>query len=104
MRVNAGDSIPISRKERQAPRACGCKREGREELLDKKIFGGDRLKVFVKFLGMGEWAPLFFGAFQPYPPLDIPQGVSRGTGMAWHGLGLALIGMAWHGSGLGLGH
>lgn len=64
-------------------------------------------KVFKKILGMGEWAPLFFGAFQPYPPLDIPQGVSRGTvwhGMAWHGLGtawgLAFIGHGarpWHG-------
>ena len=47
--------------------------------------------------------PPLFGAFQPYPLLYIPQGVSRETGFAWHGLGLALIGMAWHGSGLGLG-
>ena len=52
-------------------------------------------KVFVEILTLGEWAPLFLPSFQPYPPLYIPQGVSRGTmlGMAW--LGLALIGMAW---------
>jgi hypothetical protein len=31
MRVNAGDSIPISRKERQAPRDCGCKERRRGE-------------------------------------------------------------------------
>jgi len=89
MRVNAGDSIPISRKERQAPRACGCKREGREELLDKKIFGGDRLKVFVKFLGMGEWAPLFLVLSSPTPLSISPRGfhVERAwLGMAW----------AWH--------
>jgi hypothetical protein len=32
MRVNAGDSIPISWKEMEAPRDCGCKegRKGRE--------------------------------------------------------------------------
>ena len=29
MRVNAGDSIPISRKEREAPRDCGCKERGK---------------------------------------------------------------------------
>lgn len=29
MRVNAGDSIPISGKEREAPKDCGCK-EGRK--------------------------------------------------------------------------
>ena len=76
MRVNAGDSIPISQKERKAPKDCGCKeREGIEKCRGKK--------VFKKILGMGEWAPLFFGAFQPYPPLDIPQGVSRGASMAW---------------------
>jgi len=79
-------------------------RERREELLDKKILGESDLKLFIENLGMGEWAPLFYPPFQPYPPLDIPQGVSRETGFAWHGLGLALIGMAWHGSGLGLGH
>jgi hypothetical protein len=72
MRVNAGDSIPISRKERQAPRDCVCKGE-REE--GKRSKG----KLFKKILGMGEWAPLFLPSFQPYPPLHIPQGVSRGT-------------------------
>jgi hypothetical protein len=29
MRVNAGDSIPISRKEMEAPRVCGCKERRR---------------------------------------------------------------------------
>jgi hypothetical protein len=32
---------------------------------------------------MGEWAPLFYPPFQPYPPLHIPQGVSHGTCFAW---------------------
>jgi hypothetical protein len=84
MRVNAGDSIPVSGKERQAPRDCGCKRERERELLDKKILWGDRLKVFVKFLGMGEWAPLFLVPSSPTPLSISPRGfyVER----AWHGL------------------
>jgi hypothetical protein len=51
-------------------------------------------KVFVKILTLGEWAPLFSPPFQPYPPLHIPPGVSRGTmlGAAWLGLGID-----WHG-------
>jgi len=44
---------------------------------------GEGLKVFVEIFRLGEWAPLFFGAFQTYPPLHIPQGVSRGTCFAW---------------------
>jgi hypothetical protein len=60
----------------QAPRACGCKRGERGGKLGGK-------KVFVKILGMGEWAPLFYPPFQPYPPLHIPQGVSRGTCLVW---------------------
>jgi len=75
-----------------------CVRREREE--GKRSKG----KLFKKILGMGEWAPLFLPSFQPYPHLHIPQGVSRETCLAWHGLGLALIGMAWHGPGLGLGH
>jgi len=77
MRVNAGDSIPISRKERQAPRDCVCKGErGREKRRGKK--------VFVEILGMGEWAPLFLPSFQPYPHLHIPPG-----GFTWNMLGMA---------------
>jgi hypothetical protein len=58
-------------------------RERERELLDKKILGEGDLKLFIENLGMGEWAPLFYPPFQPYPPLHIPQGVSRGTGFAW---------------------
>lgn len=61
-------------------------------------------KVFKKILGMGEWAPLFFGAFQPYPPLDIPQGVSRGTCLAWHGMGLVDQGLDGQATGHRQGH
>tara|TARA_R110000868_G_scaffold244151_2_gene500299 strand:- start:84 stop:368 length:285 start_codon:yes stop_codon:yes gene_type:complete len=86
MRVNAGDSIPISGKEKEAPRDCGCKRREGEKLLDKKILVESDLKLFRKILTLGEWAPLFFGAFQAYPHLNIPQGVSRGTGLVWQGI------------------
>jgi len=54
-------------------------------------------------LGMGEWAPLFYPPFQPYPPLHIPQGVSHGMGLAWANplIHIGLIdpahGLAWLG-------
>lgn len=54
MRVNAGDSIPISRKEREAPKDCGCKEREGVKLLDKKILVEGDLKLFVEILGMRE--------------------------------------------------
>ena len=87
MRVNAGDSIPISRKEREAPRDCGCKGRKGKVLRQKSFcrnfdFGGGT-KSFCRNFAIGGVGPPLFGAFQPYPLLYIPQGVSRGTGLAW---------------------
>ncbi len=71
--------------------------------MDKKILGESDLKLFIENLGMGEWAPLFYPPFQPYPLLHIPQGVSRGTmlGVAWLGLGIDWHGLARFGAWLG---
>ena len=78
---------PYLGKKGKYPRTVGVRREGREKCRGKK--------VFRKILTLGEWAPLFSPDFHPYPPLDIPQGVSRGT--AWHGLGIDRhgLGTAW---------
>ena len=78
MRVNAGDSIPISRKEREAPKDCGCK-EGRRRGR------GLRENFLKKFWEWGSGPPSFTLLSSP-TPLHIPQGVSRGTCFAW----------AWH--------
>jgi hypothetical protein len=94
---------PYLGKKGKHPRTVGVRREG-EKLLDKKILVESDLKLFRKILTLGEWAPLFFGAFQPYPLSISPRGFHVKPCLAWHGLGLALIGMAWHGSGHGLGH
>ena len=81
MRVNAGDSIPISRKEMQAPRACVCKE--RERRKKEKLRGK---KVFVEILGMGEWAPLFLVLSSPTPLSISPRGFH--VEHAWHGRSL----------------
>jgi hypothetical protein len=91
MRVNAGDSIPVSGKERQAPRDCGCKRERGDKLRGKKVFRkilgmGEGLKVFVEIFRLGEWAPLFLVLSSPTPLSISPRGFY--VEHALHGLGM----------------
>jgi len=60
-------------------------------------------KSFCKNFDFGGVGPPLFGAFQGYPLLYIPRGVSRGTmlGMAWLGLGIDWHGLARFGAWLG---
>ena len=50
MRVNAGDSIPISRKEMESPRDCGCKEVYNSRI---KIFVGGQAKSFCRNFDFG---------------------------------------------------
>lgn len=48
--------------------------KGERSFRIKNLCGGDRLKVFVEILTLGEWAPLFSPLFQPYPLSISPRG------------------------------
>lgn len=64
MRVNAGDSIPISRKERKVPKDCGCKE--REKGMEWwKSFGAK--KFLKKFWEWGSGPPSFPLLSSPTP-------------------------------------
>ena len=79
MRVNAGDSIPISHKERKAPKDCGCKRERGK---GGKVLGQ---KSFCKNFGNGGVGPPIFWCFPALPPSRYPPG-----GFTWNVLGMGL--------------
>jgi hypothetical protein len=62
--------------------------------LDKKILWGDKGKLFMKILGLGEWAPLFLVLSRPTPLSISPRGFH--VEQALHGRSLIRGMMAGH--------